>query len=1397
MASTPNKVNILANIQSDSKSGSVGEKSLKSQRTYQVGVVYKDIYGRETPVFTSGSGSFTVPKDLSDKRNGIITNLQNEAPAWVDTFKFFVKETSNEYYNACMDRWYDAEDDNLWLSFPSAERNKIKEDGFIILKKQAASDDAVHEEARYKVIVIKNEAPTDIKTSYESYGEDTITVLQNGALPGSKTIKLDFTGSATDWNSSVFYDAILVGVDGDESASPKIKPRSGITDTGFIGWPLEDVVVKLSNNVNVTTGWLDVANIYKDDNLFIELSKPLKGSSSDDDSGGIKSVIPDPTDDADVSVKIAKKVVKHKAEFDGKFFVKIARDAVVDKKVREVGITSASFTVVNAIEQYYLTTPSYNSDEGHWEAVGEKWFIDEARRGKVGSNIWTNYFSYNYNGPYPRDNGFGIIGDESGVVTNLTPKRYGSSQPSLQCTMELTLNKIKDSNRDGYDISNNSSGNQEFLNKIKQKGTLFRWQEDPYQHVYRVVTAHSSEDHNIDGPPNHNYKKGILNYSSRKAEREDSDNKCIRVYLKFVTTGWRLSEPQGTAGVFQFDETEEGKYPFNYNNNYSTPPNASTAIEAWDPTKKGYGLYTAASGSSTYGDSLTSGNTWVTIAQNNSNPTTNGSGSEAFHNTMQIVTMDVGDEEPAFTKDPAVWETEPREDVGLDIYYEASQAYPTKLTEQTNELFAPYGCTVTCKDVINNESFHLPDDTVLWDWTPTGNGGNTLLLNAEIGQVGVINILGGITDIATDNTKLAYLNNNLLGLELQFTRPDGSYTTAKVQEYSAWDGANQNIDPTVSNYLDSLLYKVKITLDRNLTNSKIRLPYFNCYSFGNGVESDRIRDDFNAVTIGKGVKASTVLPELYKEEQRTNGLIYSGIYNSNSSLNSLNQFIGAEKITKDVPPTYGSIQKLKARDTNLVAFCEDKILKIQAYKDALYKADGNPDIISTNKVLGDISSFAGEFGISKNPESYAEDGFRMYCTDKQRGKVLRISGDGVTPISDVGMTDYFADNLKENDTLLGSFDDRKQEYNLTLKNNTPRSDSPDVTISFSEAAKGWTSFKSFIPENGLSINNNYYTFKNGELWQHHINETRNNFYGDDYNSHVDILFNEESATVKSFASMKYEGTQGKITENLGHTDANGVFYPDNEYYNNIGKPGWYVESGITDLQEAGEMEFKNKEGKWFSYMKGKSVVDAKDLDSKEFSFQGIDLLESIVDNGGGGGSVISGCTDPSATNYDPLATIDDGSCIIPTYGCTDPNAINYNPNADVDDLSCVVCSSLQINFDVDPHPMLHLSDGIRVISYLSADDLPYTVSCVNSSGILIGDSAGAGGYSIGSSSNGDIVYFGQGTPLPTDTYTITITTAHGCTSQETIFIDNGGTPPSSSFTITVQDIGDQDPGTNI
>ena len=50
---------------------------------------------------------------------------------------------------------------------------------------------------------------------------------------------------------------------------------------------------------------------------------------------------------------------------------------------------------------------------------------------------------------------------------------------------------------------------------------------------------------------------------------------------------------------------------------------------------------------------------------------------------------------------------------------------------------------------------------------------------------------------------------------------------------------------------------------------------------------------------------------------------------------------------------------------------------------------------------------------------------------------------------------------------------------------------------------------------------------------------------------------------------------------------------------------------------------------------------------------------------------VYGCIDATATNYNPLATIDDGTCKYCIYGCTDSLASNNNILATWDDNSCL------------------------------------------------------------------------------------------------------------------------------
>ena len=453
---------------------------------------------------------------------------------------------------------------------------------------------------------------------------------------------------------------------------------------------------------------------------------------------------------------------------------------------------------------------------------------------------------------------------------------------------------------------------------------------------------------------------------------------------------------------------------------------------------------------------------------------------------------------------PAIWETEPMEDIGLDIYYAASPTYPVRLHRHRYDENRP---DPTDYHINGNQSFaHWYDYSFRGEeFIPVGskvqviepyNSTNPVSTVCNV-QDNVIWVTDPINLDLTDPTNPIPITIQS-GVKVRFTWPgEGTYYGAGVDEEFVEIDVLKGLEP------------FKFTVERNVHNVKRSLGYFNCYTYGTGVESNRVRDDYNAVTIDKGVKASMPLAEQYKEEKKESGLIFSGIYNSTSGINRINQFIQAEPITKDLNPVNGSIQKLHTRDTDLVTFCENKVFKILAKKDALYNADGNTNVTANENVLGQAIPFIGEYGISKNPESFAAESYRMYFVDKARGAVLRLSRDGITPISDYGMKDWFKDNLRFADSIIGSFDDREDQYNLTLETADQDGNEKAYTVSYVEKSRGWVSFKSFIHEAGVSHKNIYYTFPSNkynklleedpweipysgdldghaEAWQHHL-----------------------------------------------------------------------------------------------------------------------------------------------------------------------------------------------------------------------------------------------------------------------------------------------------------------------
>ena len=298
------------------------------------------------------------------------------------------------------------------------------------------------------------------------------------------------------------------------------------------------------------------------------------------------------------------------------------------------------------------------------------------------------------------------------------------------------------------------------------------------------------------------------------------------------------------------------------------------------------------------------------------------------------------------------------------------------------------------------------------------------------------------------------------------------------------------------------------------------------------IEESRIRGGYNNTSVDLGVKAYLVEDDSV-QIHKFSGLIYSGIFNSRTGINQTNQFSVAEDITRTIDPANGSVQRLYAEDTNLIIFQEEKVSKSLIDKDAIYSAEGNASVTSRNLVIGQNVAFGGEYGISKDPESFAVNGYRKYFTDREQNVVCRLSMDGITVISNYGMTDFFRDKLStvgNGGIILGGWDAHNKQYVVSMQQSDATRDSTFSTLAFDEAVKGWVSLFSYKPDQMISLNNNFYSTKDGKIYEHYkllsTSQARSVWYGTTYESKVTFIFNQAPSMIKNFQTINYEGDSG-------------------------------------------------------------------------------------------------------------------------------------------------------------------------------------------------------------------------------------------------------------------------------
>lgn len=221
-------------------------------------------------------------------------------------------------------------------------------------------------------------------------------------------------------------------------------------------------------------------------------------------------------------------------------------------------------------------------------------------------------------------------------------------------------------------------------------------------------------------------------------------------------------------------------------------------------------------------------------------------------------------------------------------------------------------------------------------------------------------------------------------------------------------------------------------------NGVIETGFFNCFAFGNGAESYKIRDSIIGRTFSLGNRVTSVSAQDYKAADRFADITYSGVYNPETNVNNLNAFNAGLLNFKNLEVSFGPIYILDGRETDVLVLQEDKISYVLASKNLISDSTGGGAISSVPEILGTQIARVEKYGISFNPESYVHWGYDRYFTDAKRGVVVNLKGntyssDQLQIVSEFGMRTWFRDLFNESFATqkLGGYDPYMNEYVLS------------------------------------------------------------------------------------------------------------------------------------------------------------------------------------------------------------------------------------------------------------------------------------------------------------------------------------------------------------------------------
>jgi len=203
------------------------------------------------------------------------------------------------------------------------------------------------------------------------------------------------------------------------------------------------------------------------------------------------------------------------------------------------------------------------------------------------------------------------------------------------------------------------------------------------------------------------------------------------------------------------------------------------------------------------------------------------------------------------------------------------------------------------------------------------------------------------------------------------------------------------------------------------------------------IEDYSVSDFFPSKRTSIG-KAYAYIPEA-ETTRRISSITYSDAFVIDSDRLNLSSFNLSLANWKDLDIEHGQIDKIVPRADALTVLQNSKVSNVPVGRNLVAYADGKQSLTTSTDVLGKEAYYSGDFGSSGNPEAVVERFGVVYFTDLNSRRVIRVSADGITPISEKGLDSYIQrlfEDVSKNATvkkIVGGFDPDNNEYIMTVE----------------------------------------------------------------------------------------------------------------------------------------------------------------------------------------------------------------------------------------------------------------------------------------------------------------------------------------------------------------------------